>query len=368
MKRLFMLLSLIIAALVIVACEADNGTIYGLIYEERTHEERPYEDAHEKLYEELHYEDELHEAKYEYVEIEGIKRRIMPQGSLTVEHFLEDLAYMVYVLENNFALLDVARWAHGVDYRELAANAREAVVAMEELCEGIFMALVHFHFYPLMITGHFDIFTPTSYDWGISNFYGGYRGRKARMNLELMRSPLAYRFYGSPGARSGFYEGRRQVLGYEPTYNRIMGYFPGGMSEPLHTGVVTEIIEEGRIAYIFTGANMQVLRQQQSAIFNFYRQISDFEHLIIDVRGNLGGNADVFLNVIVRPTLTEAVEAPYVFQFFQDGPYVRRFGDMLFLSTTSSGYLTNLEEYRTAREVLSSNDLPEFNLADIERL
>lgn len=65
-------------------------------------------------------------------------------------------------------------------------------------------------------------------------------------------------------------------------------------------------------------------------IFEFYEEIQGYEHLILDFRGNTGGNFDLFIEAFVLPNLTEAIYAPDTFVFFQDGPYVRRFGDKLF--------------------------------------
>jgi len=287
----------VIATAILGACRSNDETPYDLIYEEQ--------DA------------PLHKRQYDYVEIEGIYRRIMPQGSLFIEHFLEDLDYMIYVLENNFALLDVAHWAHGAYYRELAAAARESVLAMEEPCEAMLLAIVYWHFYPLYGTGHFDIFTPWRFSSVINNFYGGYRGQKALMNLRLMQSPLADRFYGSETIAENFIAAIWQIAEfYEPTYNRMWGYITGNGAERIGHDIIIEIIEEGCIAYLFPGANMQVMHSGQGQIFNFYRQISNFEHLIIDLRGNGGGNIGFFLDTIVKPNLTEAVEAPHTFRFF----------------------------------------------------
>ena len=133
----------------------------------------------------------------EWVEIEGAMFRVMPRGSLGIEHFLEDLDYMVYVLENNFALLEVAKWAHGADYRQLAANARESVLSMEEPCEEAFLAMLVYHFYPLRMTGHFLIFGHRGFHSMRNSFYGGYHllSTRGMMNYRLMHSPLANRFY-----------------------------------------------------------------------------------------------------------------------------------------------------------------------------
>jgi len=284
----------------------------------------------------------------------------------TLEHFLEDIDYMVYVLENNFALLDVASWAHGADYRELAENARQSVLAMEEPCRDTFLAIVGFHFSPLFGTGHFNIISYNTFFGMQQNaFYGGYTGEKWLMNLELFRSPMADRFY------SDMRQSRRDIATAEldrlaeihgTPFNRF--WVEDRFSQP----VTTETIEEGRIAYISSGRSMEELRQAQLRVSQFYQQIEGYEHLIIDMRGNAGGNVDHFINFLLRPVLQEPIEAPNAFLFFMDGPYVRRFGDILFQPTIYNGFMTITEPYRPVGEILAEHDLPEIRIDDIQRL
>jgi len=164
-----------------------------------------------------------------YVEIEWVIRRIMPQDSLAIEHFIEDLDYMIYVLQNNFALLPVAHWAHGVDYRELEARARAAILAMDEPCEDMFMAILQANFFPLRITGHFDIFTPSRYNSMHQGIYGRYHlvSEKAMMNYQLLRTDLPQRFY-EPRSEdaSAFWNALYDVVqaSEAPIYHRIWGY------------------------------------------------------------------------------------------------------------------------------------------------
>lgn len=302
-----------------------------------------------------------------YVEIEGVTRRIMPQGSLTVEHFLEDLDYMIYVLENNFPLLDVAYWAHGVDYNALAARARESVLAMEEPCEDTFHGIIHYHFIPLFNIGHFAIVH--QFFWGSlarNEYYvAAYGGVQWNMNLALIRSQLPSRFYDPDNQE------RRDIFNatwthLEETYGLHTDRLRDDAIEP--QPVTTRSIEENRIAYISTGPSMWDLRQGRNTIQHFFGQITDYEHLIIDLRGNWGGNINPFLDIILTPNLREPMDNPNAFIFFLDGPYVRRFGDFLFNPSVYNGFLTITEPYRPASEILADFQLPEIRHSDIERL
>ena len=363
-KWLLLLMCYILLTLALTACDTEYNDV---AIEPEELEVPP--DSFEEVFPEDYYEDApTPDMDYEMVEIEGIMRRIMPPGSLTIEHFLEDLDYFVYVLENNFPLLGVANWAHGIDYQEMAANARASVLSMEEPCEGAFLIIMIYHFFPLLGTGHFMIIDLSTFENMVnSNHYGGYRGEKWLMNRELLMSPLANRFYGE------WDESRLEESG-ESVVEDLFETFGGPPSNRFSEGdfiflpFATEIIEEDRVAYISTGSSMAHLQGVGGRVRSFMIDIEDYDHLIIDLRGNTGGNINHFLNNLLRPLLREAIETPNAFYFFFDGPYVRRFGDLLFRPTTYTGFLTITEPYRPINEISADFNLPDIRHTDIDRM
>jgi hypothetical protein len=303
--------------------------------------------------------------EFQLIEIEGVIREIRPRGSLTIDDFLADLDYMVYVLENNFALLDVAYWAHGVNYRKLTEKARGLIKAMEKPCEDAFSAIMVYSFLPLQGIGHFQIFNLRTYHNTLSRgFFLQYQGRKNSMNQNLVRSPLADRFY-RPYSQERLEVADAKFWGLVETYGMPHNHLASDMSSQ---PVTTEILEEGQIAYIYLGRFLQDIWNSEHEIHDFKRKISGFEHLILDLRGNVGGDVYAFLRVVLSPHLIEPIEAPRAFAFFLDGPHIRRFGDFLLASTASSGYMSSTESYRPIHEILAEHYLPEFNQADVERL
>ena len=181
-----------------------------------------------------------------------------PEPNHPIQAHLEDLDYMLHTLETNFALLPVAYWARGIDYTYLANNAREAILAMPYPCEDMFLAIMFQHFYPLFNIGHFLILTPALYQHFL----------RYDQSAEIMRSPLSEQFYG-PRLQdlSTFYD----ILGSVAT-QEIRDFFI-----PYESQVLTEILEEGRIAYI-SASSMPSAMQNQRQIFDFYREIRDYEH------------------------------------------------------------------------------------------
>ena len=63
--------------------------------------------------------------------------------------------------------------------------------------------------------------------------------------------------------------------------------------------VTTSIIEDGRIAYVHIASFMNNVALDSETLFPFFEEVQDFEHLIIDLRGNGGGFTNSFLENVV---------------------------------------------------------------------
>ena len=72
--------------------------------------------------------------------------------------------------------------------------------------------------------------------------------------------------------------------------------------------VNTTIIEEGNIAYLYVGSfTTSRVEQYYDQVLDFYSQIEDYDHLIIDIRGNTGGFYSVWIDGIVSPLIKEDI-------------------------------------------------------------
>ncbi|MCL2405657.1 MAG: S41 family peptidase [Defluviitaleaceae bacterium] len=70
----------------------------------------------------------------------------------------------------------------------------------------------------------------------------------------------------------------------------------GAMNE---NNITTHIIEPGRIAYIHIASFFNNMIMDSEVLFPFYEEIQDFEHLILDIRGNGGGMVGHFPLLVV---------------------------------------------------------------------
>jgi len=75
--------------------------------------------------------------------------------------------------------------------------------------------------------------------------------------------------------------------------------------------ITIEILEPGRIAYIHIASFLNSPAFDSEVLFPFYEEVQDFEHLIIDIRGNMGGWADYVISYVVGMLIDEPLYFHY---------------------------------------------------------
>ena len=126
--------------------------------------------------------------------------------------------------------------------------------------------------------------------------------------------------------------------------------------------VTTQIIEEGRIAYLRIESFMNNRAFDSEILFPFYEEIQDFEHLIIDLRGN-GGGTRAYLNYIISMLIDEPIEASF-HEFFMAGELIYyEFDDEETISEEE-----DVVEILSASDFVKMQELPYFIETDLDIL
>ena len=318
---------------------------------------------------------------------------------LTHADFIEDLNYMLYVLENNFSLFDVAYWARGVDIYALAENAMGEVLANPYLDVDEFFMILLESFRPLSGIGHFSFVNPSSFDFFNSSNAGIHGSGVMRL-----RSPRA----------AAFYEPRRDI----PISDReLMAFFScrhvDVMADTLkwhgETDLAKEIYQafedgdavrfmqiaryernlrdeapfavkrslvEGKIAFLAIddfwpsfAPHPGGIRDLQ--IQDFFEEINGYEHLIIDLRRNRGGFYSFFLDYIMRLNIDSRVRL-YSYVFLRYGEYaapiVENLGSIGGHGPGSFLFNAHGEDLTPVEDMLLNLDLQELNMDDMQRM
>ena len=75
--------------------------------------------------------------------------------------------------------------------------------------------------------------------------------------------------------------------------------------------ITTNIIESGRIAYLHIASFMNSPAFDSEVLFPFFADVQDYEHLIIDIRGNFGGWAHYVADYVVAMLIDEPIDFRY---------------------------------------------------------
>ena len=80
-------------------------------------------------------------------------------------------------------------------------------------------------------------------------------------------------------------------------------------SSPYHypTDIIdTQVWENESIAYLYVSIFLwDVIESHMASFLDFYNQVDGYDYLIVDIRGNLGGNCRSWIDPIVRPLIKE---------------------------------------------------------------
>ena len=226
--------------------------------------------------------------------------------------YLEDLDHLYNTLTANFPFFGVIYRSRGVDMHERYKITREYIENIEHIRDDAHFAQIINHLFieRARSAGHFDML----------------QGDMLRMHIEVFSNQVAqfggqflYFLYelDNPATRAL----------HSLTDDHFAPPAPGEgrfVSATTSSNIETRIIEPGRIAYVnilsMSHATMQLDRE---TLYNFYRYIADFDHLIIDIRQNGGGDSQFFPNLVIAPNISEPMEY-YFYMFMMDGSHNRR--------------------------------------------
>ena len=331
-------------------------------------------------------------------------------------HFLEDLDYMLDVLENNFSLFDLANWAKDVDINDIFDNLKRSVLSDPNMDINTFYELLWKSFYPLhWSTGHFSVISPDDYyqrtqgsmivlnqaflpdssryplssplrlrEPHVVNFYEPGYSRELTIGETIHISEwedYIYEWFAFRAERFGEKELGQNFLRAIQEENYVDAYRYLGQIDNLIKSIPnvhTNIIESGKIAYLALESFMNTPgsiagNSERSQIIDFISEVKDFEHLIIDLRTNTGGSSNYFFDLFISTNILsrQTVEG---FAFFTHGDYTDEF-----LNARQSGLIGRIvcpisrlrtidDDLLTVSEIISRYDLSGFNMSDMNRM
>ena len=369
MKKIFAVLCVFLILVVAAACGKENEEI---VSEEELN-------ISLEILEKIYQEEYLWEHAYEFVQQEPygpeeapisptFTERTWPEPPevLTLEDLLYDFDYLSNILSENFPFYGPALRKLGLDLHIQKDRAAEAISGM--VLSGDYRRDSH-RFADIILT---YIISPMRSMGHISGMQAGTRSFDIQLGLILndmdleipwfprlygnylygmFTSPAAFRFYGQEIVRNN-----ADAL--------IQSTF-------VQDNLSFNIIRQDSIAYMrMHSMNFANFENDSRLIEDFFDSIGHFEHLIIDLRGNRGGNAANFMFLVMAPLIDEPASLFY-YVFLKQGEHALMFDEFYYLDAKwqSENGLANLYTDGPRLSVRSMVDrLPEANPDDFRYL
>jgi len=307
-------------------------------------------------------------------------------SQLTKEELLYDFDYMMQLMEDTFLFFGVAERRLGIDIRQLAQETRDIIenypyslqgfaeelgIAFEdmpELDEQIFVSILrHEFFLPLGGFAHTGTLTFSGYNAFYPVFLNPGANQVTRLNSEAFTSPNARRLYAEQAMLfQTLAEENPALLQF---FFREEAYTLGTPLS-IRPTLTMDIIEEDRIAYLeissFLATSLDIY---QSRLMNFYRDIQEYEHLIIDIRNNYGGSHEFWRILVMYPLWRDRDYMPnmplYSFYAGSELGQILAEGNVRLESIMARHSLETVNMLPIS-EILASADLPYLNEDDLQ--
>lgn len=302
---------------------------------------------------------------------------------LTKEDFLNDFDYMMETMEDTFPYFGVAERKLGVDIKALGRKTRDMIenypyslegfanqlgISLEDmpdLDEQIFWSIVRHEFFP-HLTGLAHAYT---LDSGLYNafqhHYSGPSSYATTNNHHAFTNPISQQFYQEQEVLFNTLDEEKGAL--------FQFIFRGSPLVHLPNSIVTtEIIEENRIAYLKVPSFLKFnVNTDTDTLRRFYRDINEYEHLIVDIRDNGGGSPDIWRMFIMKPLWQDRDNMPDMplYAFYKGSKFGKSLGEEnLKIEARGSRNIPETDNLLTAKEIIEVNNLPHMNEEDVQDL
>jgi len=229
----------------------------------------------------------------------------------TREDFLYDFDYMVAVLEVNFPSFGIIYRHHGVDMLEVAQDLRARLQDSTKpidfetfwnMLRDDFFYHAYTGYVPLPI-GHLHMLSDSGRRNMIDTYSAPHLSDVAPYFLRIFNTPPTHPSY--PYLEAHTYP-LSNLPNWEVSRRRVLSI---------------DVIEEGAIGYLrFYTFSRTPSSTEWDELLDFYNDIIDFEHLIIDLRGNTGGVSYHFYQAATSYLIDRSLVANF-HHFLMDGEH-----------------------------------------------
>lgn len=226
-------------------------------------------------------------------------------GHLTEEEKKEDFEYFWQTVRDNYPFWGVAS-RKGIDLNEIENEYKEKLPEAETDQE--FVNLMWDMSYEFERIGHFMMMEDHAiYKDYCESYKFASDEPHCKYIYDILSNPTSAECYARLGKIEADIQGD-DYKPYEPTDN-IEDY-------EVESQVTTKILEEGKIAYArIESFDAMAIEKDEEILSNFYKEVADYENLIIDITGNGGGSDNYwnqnFVNLLLKESVHEKLYMLY---------------------------------------------------------
>lgn len=226
-------------------------------------------------------------------------------AGLTLEQKMEDYEYFWKILREGYPYWGVVKRA-GLDADAVYQKGKDYLESNQTDLDfnSILFQITRSDFGG---TGHLASFASAAGYQALLDVYGSIQDENPRWNrvVQILENP----------ATKIYYDNMQEVE------EKIAALQEEEKNEPEEAAdaaanASTQILEEGKIAYIrIPSFADQYVDSDRQLLLDFYKEIAEYPHLILDLTGNGGGNDEYWENNIVVPNISAPLTSHQYFLF-----------------------------------------------------
>lgn len=215
---------------------------------------------------------------------------------LTKEEKVEDFDYYINTMKENYCNFDVFYNKHNIEYLDLYDILKEEIENSKDNKEFYNIMNVAIS---LLGDGHTNLIAPSSIEWFKNGYEGAYQGDI--LNDKVMTKNKKWETY----LNEDDYLQNLNIKINEKVY------------DPNKGNIETKIIDN-KIAYLKVNSFNEFNWEDSSKIRELYKDINNYDDYIIDIRGNGGGNNQLWMDYIINPIVNNKYES-ITYSLHKDG-------------------------------------------------
>ena len=230
-------------------------------------------------------------------------------GSLTMEQKLEDFEYLYNLFKDNYPFLEVNKRLNGIDW---LANKDDYIKKIKNTTTDEEFIQVIKEILNDLNNGHVNLIDKDYFPYVYVGMTDQINGEWIKPWGEVLKREAVLNRYDF-----NEYEVKKLRKEIHEIYNN-----PSNPS--FSPAFETNIIVPDEVAYVYIKKmNGMSAIEDGKNLRKFYKEIKDYEKLIIDIRGNTGGSVSYWIENVIEPLIKDTISVDYY--LFARGDYAKPF-------------------------------------------